>query len=129
MLHFRSQKRQTAFFLAFDNPASTIELFVCNLPSPTRDFSITVTAPVGISLKFVCLFGVLCIESEHIVIKHQLTGTVTHVPRYILLNPMMARSLRLASVINVRPFVVHTHEYEFLNSPMALTFQSRSTYV
>ena len=129
VLHFRSQKRQTAFFLAFDNPASTFELFICKLPSPTRDFAITVTAPVGISLKYFCLFGVLCIESEHIVIKHQLTGTVTRVPRYILLNPIMARSLLLASVLNVCPFVVHSHEYEFLSSPMALTFQSRSAYV
>jgi hypothetical protein len=129
LCYCRSQRRLTSFCLAFDSPTSTMELIVCTLPSPTRDFSIAINAPVKISLKFFCLFGVLCIESEHIIIKHQLTGTVTRVPRYIFLNPLMARSLLLASVVNVRHFVIHSHEYEFLSSPMTLTFESRSTYV
>jgi hypothetical protein len=110
LFYFRSQRRLIALVIALDSQTSTIEPKVGTLHYPTRDFSVTINALVRMLLTF-------SVFSEFWVL-NQNTLLLNTAKRYFFLNPLTARSLLRFSFVNVRHFLVHSHEYKFLASPI-----------
>ena len=109
-------KRISSFYLAFDLPTQTVEVAICKLPDPTRNFTISVTGTVHVNVKFFFFFGVVIIDNSHCQIRKNLASLVKRIPRFTLINPWTAWKIRKTTTVQVRPFVVHSHENEFFSS-------------
>jgi hypothetical protein len=130
VLLYRLTKRKSVLWLAFYLPSVTIELPLLTLPSPTRDFALSILGEIKMHVSYCFLFGILHIDNSACYMRNILSNRRILLPKHVFLGPRVAWQLRKAPIdCTIRPIVMHSCEYEIIQFDQFRIHNSRNTVV